>query len=99
LLKQSFTKLTSKIEEQFNHLKKADQHRRELISNVSHGLRTPLATTKGYNETLCIKNEDLSSSLRLHYLYIGQRSNEQLATLIDDLFELSKLEAGQIILK
>ncbi len=99
VLKQSFTKLTAKIEEQFNHLKQADQHRRELVSNISHDLRTPLAITKGYIETLCIKNGELDEAQRLDYLHIAQRSNEQLTVLIEDLFELSKLETGQIVLK
>ena len=99
VLKQSFTKLTAKIEEQFNHLKQADQHRRELVSNISHDLRTPLAITKGYIETLCIKNAQLDETQRLEYLHIAQRSNEQLAVLIEDLFELSKLETGQIMLR
>lgn len=99
ILKQSFTKLTAKLEEQFKHLKQADQHRRELISNVSHDLRTPLAITKGYIETLCIKNEQLDNEQRLEYLHIAKRSNEQLASLIDNLFELSKLETGQTKLK
>lgn len=99
LLQQSFTKLTAKIEEQFNQLKYADQHRRELVSNVSHDLRTPLAITKGYIETLCIKNDQLSTQERLKYLQTAQRSNEHLASLIDDLFELSKLEADQMALK
>jgi signal transduction histidine kinase len=99
VLKQSFTKLTAKIEEQFNHLKQADQHRRELVSNISHDLRTPLAITKGYIETLCIKNDQLDEAQRLEYLHIAQRSNEQLTVLIEDLFALSKLETGQIVLK
>jgi signal transduction histidine kinase len=99
LLSLHFTKLTAKIEDQFKHLKEANIQRRELVSNISHDLRTPLAVSKGYIETLCFKNNQLNKAERLYYLHIAQRSIEQLAILIDDLFELSKLEAGQIALK
>ena len=95
LLNNTLCTMAEKINEQFDHIKQVDEHRRELISNVSHDLRTPLATTQGYIETLLIKGDTLETPVRQRYLRIAQRSIEHLAKLVHDLFELSKLEAGQ----
>ena len=56
--------MADKLHEQFENLKKTDQLRRELVSNVSHDLRTPLASMHGYVETLLIKNDELSADKR-----------------------------------
>ncbi|MCV6613503.1 MAG: hypothetical protein OIF35_00900, partial [Cellvibrionaceae bacterium] len=60
LLQHTFDSMSGQIKQQFNLLREADATRRELISNVSHDLRTPLATIQGYLETLLIKNSNLS---------------------------------------
>ncbi|MFT4526285.1 MAG: signal transduction histidine kinase [Bacteroidia bacterium] len=73
-----------------------DRLRRELIANVSHDLRTPLAILKGYVETLQIKKDSLSELEKDQYLEIVQDSSERLASMITQLFEYSKLEAKQI---
>ena len=64
--------MANKIREQFEILKETDRLRRELVTNVSHDLRTPLASMHGYVETLLIKNEALTAEERLHYLEITQ---------------------------
>ncbi|MGB1236564.1 MAG: sensor histidine kinase [Pseudomonadales bacterium] len=96
LLSQSFEGMAQKIEQQFALLEKADHTRRELISSVSHDLRTPLATIQGYLETLLIKNAQLSEEQRLAFLQTAMRSSRRLGKLIGDLFELSKLETAQV---
>ena len=70
--------------------------RRELIANISHDLRTPLAIIQGYIETLQIKDEDLTEAERTDYLNKINSSSERLSKLIGQLFEYSKLEANQI---
>jgi len=67
--------------------------RRELIANVSHDLRTPLATLQGYLETLQLKEESLSEDERRLYLDIALRHSRRLGTLVSELFELSKLDS------
>jgi signal transduction histidine kinase len=95
-LRTAFTRMANKIGEQFEGLKETDRLRRELVSNVSHDLRTPLASMHGYVETLLIKNDSLSSEERLHYLEITRKHTQRLGHLIGDLFELSKLDAASI---
>ncbi len=89
-----FNAMTQKIERQLYQLQESDRLRRELISNVSHDLRTPLATIQGYLETLLLKSDGLSDKQRSEYLITAEKSCKRLGRLIFDLFELSKLEAG-----
>ncbi|WP_261842817.1 sensor histidine kinase [Aliamphritea ceti] len=96
LLAQTFERMSEKISMQFEMLREADQTRRELISNVSHDLRTPLSTIQGYLETLLIKNSSLSETERVDFLRTAMHSSHRLGQLIQDLFELSKLEAKQM---
>jgi signal transduction histidine kinase len=95
-LEFAFSAMADKLYEQFENLEKTDQLRRELVSNVSHDLRTPLATMLGYVETLLIKNEELSVDKRREYLEITRKHTQRLGELIGDLFELSKLDAASI---
>ncbi len=93
---RAFSSMARKIEEQFERLKETDRVRRELISNVSHDLRTPLSSMHGYVDTLLIKNEELEPGQRQRYLEITRRHTQRLSQLVGDLFELSKLESAQV---
>ena len=66
--------------------------RRDLIANVSHDLRTPLVAMRGYLELLKTKGERLGVEERRSYLDIAVRQSAHLGTLIDELFELAKLD-------
>ncbi|MBA2352980.1 MAG: GAF domain-containing protein [Burkholderiales bacterium] len=66
--------------------------RRDLIANVSHDLRTPLAAVRGYLETLLMKGDDLVAETRRNYLQIAVKQSETLGALISELFELAKLD-------
>jgi len=95
-LEFAFKAMADKLYEQFESLKKTDQLRRELVSNVSHDLRTPLANMHGYVETLLIKNDELGPEKRREYLEITRKHTRRLGELIGDLFELSKLDSASI---
>jgi signal transduction histidine kinase len=97
LLTLTFERMSTKIHRQLEMLSDADEVRRELISNVSHDLRTPLSTVQGYLETLLIKNVQLTDEQRLEYLNTAMKSSKRLGHLIGDLFELSKLESTHIV--
>ncbi len=83
------------IVKNLEEIKTMDSLRRELVANVSHDLRTPLSTIHGYIETLMIKAESLTNEEREQYLKTVLTSTDRLRTLVEELFELSKLEAKQ----
>jgi signal transduction histidine kinase len=95
-LARSFVTMSEQIKGQLAQLKENDKLRRELVSNISHDLRTPLSAMQGYLETLIIKGEDLSDDERERYLKIARRHTIRLGSLIGDLFELSKLESASV---
>jgi signal transduction histidine kinase len=75
-----------------------DHFRKEMMANVSHDLRTPIAAIMGFSDTLLQKKEMLTEAERERYLTIIGKETRRLNGMIGDLFDLSKLEAGQIIL-
>jgi len=92
-LAATFTSMSDRIIRQVRTLKETDELRRELVANVSHDLRTPLASLTGYIETLQLKEGRLSDSEREQYLSVARRQSERLATLVEELFELARLES------
>ncbi|MFT3956461.1 MAG: AAA family ATPase [Piscinibacter sp.] len=72
--------------------------RRDLIANVSHDLRTPLVAMRGYLEVLASRGDALTAGQRAQYLSVAVRQSEHLATLIDELFELARLDFKGIAL-
>lgn len=95
----AFNEMADTIVGNIEDLKSMENLRRELVGNVSHDLRTPLAVIHGYIETLMMKKENLTEAEREKYLNIILESTEKLRKLVDELFELSKLEAKQIFPK
>jgi len=88
--------MASTIEAQVESLKENDRLRRELITNVSHDLRTPLASMQGYIETLLIKDDSLDRQTRVQYLRVARKHAARLSSLISDLFELAKLDSNRV---
>ncbi len=95
-LQNVFSDMASRISEQLKGLKQVDKLRRELISNVSHDLRTPLAALRGYLETLQMKSPTLSASDKERYLAVASRQSERLGELVSDLFDLSRFDADAV---
>jgi len=76
---------------------KSQKMKTELITNVSHDLKTPLTAIITYVDLL--KNEELSLEERKDYVDILDRKSARLKTLIEDLFEISKAASGDIKLE
>lgn len=68
----------------------------ELITNVSHDLKTPLTAITTYVELL--EDESISPQQRKEYLLVLKKKSQRLKFLIEDLFEVSKASSGNIIL-
>lgn len=92
-LTASFKTMANQITAQLEKLKKTDSLRRELIANVSHDLRTPLATLQAYIETLQLKEAQLNADERREYLNMAILHCHRLNRLVTELFELARLEA------
>ncbi|UCF36613.1 MAG: ATP-binding protein, partial [Acidobacteriota bacterium] len=73
-------------------LRRLEDLRKEFISNISHELKTPLTSIKGFSETL-LDEEGFELRHRDFIRRIHQNSN-QLSEMIDDLFSLARLETG-----
>ena len=76
---------------------KSEKLKAELITNVSHDLKTPLTSIINYVELL--KREGLSSNSAPEYLSVLDQKSHRLKLLIEDLFEASKLSTGNIELE
>ena len=91
-LAQQFNEMSSKLKESFDSLYSSESARRELIANISHDLRTPLASIQSFVEALeddIIKDEETFQ----RYLHTIRLETKRLGGLIHDLFELSSMEA------
>jgi len=95
-LSTTFNQMADKIVASIDELKRTDDLRRELVANVSHDLRSPLASVQGYLETIQLKSASLTDEQKSEYLETSLSSIHKLNRLVHELFELSKLEAHQI---
>jgi signal transduction histidine kinase len=93
-LAATFEEMAERILGQMSQLKRTDTMRRELVANISHDLRTPLASLQGHLETLRFKG-GLSEEEKRGYLEIALRQSEQLSRLVSQLFDLAKLDSEQ----
>jgi signal transduction histidine kinase len=96
VLETAFTQMAARIREQLGALARSDQMRRELVTNISHDLRTPLTSLHGYLELLALKGDALSESERRRYLGTALAQSDKVGKLAQSLFELARLEYGSI---
>lgn len=94
-LSRSFDAMAERIDRQVEELQAQDHLRRELIANISHDLRTPLAAIHGYIERIKTRFDDLTQAERNEFLDISLAHSKRLNSMIEALFELSKLEASE----
>lgn len=67
--------------------------RRDFVANVSHELKTPLTSIRGYTETL-LSDADMPAEMQRHFLEVVHRNADRLHHIVDDLLDLSRLESG-----
>ena len=93
VLGRAFDRLAARIEDQIEALKRTDAQRRELVANVSHDLRSPLASLRGYLETVQMQPD---APERDDYLARALRASERMSALVKDLFDLARFDAAEI---
>ncbi|WP_339214917.1 HAMP domain-containing sensor histidine kinase [Solibacillus sp. FSL W8-0372] len=91
---QNLNGLREGVRTSLNEQAKSEQMKTELITNVSHDLRTPLTSIITYTDLL--KNPSISEEERTKYIGILDAKSNRLKTLIEDLFEVSKMASGNI---
>jgi len=76
-------------------LEELDQVKREFISNISHEFRTPLASIIGFSEAIS-SDPKMPDELKAEFSKVILEEGKRLARLINQVFEISRLEAGKI---
>lgn len=89
-LAASINKMAEALQKTIEEERKAERTKNELITNVSHDLRTPLTLIMGYLRLLKDKHFEDPKQAE-NYLQIAYSKSEKLKALIDDLFEYTKL--------
>ena len=92
-------RLFREIEEKSRQLEVASQHKSEFLANMSHELRTPLNAIIGFSEVLADRMFGDLNEKQEEYLKDIYASGTHLLSLINDILDLSKIEAGRMELE
>ncbi len=96
-LSQSINRMSSKLKEQIENERLIEKNKNELITNVSHDLRTPLTSINGYIELL--KDNGFKDKKKFdEYISVVDRRTKGLTALVNELFEYTKLNSSDISL-
>lgn len=94
-LSQSINRMSSKLKEQIEKERLIERNKNELITNVSHDLRTPLTSINGYVDLLK-ENEFKDKKKFDEYIAVVDRRSKGLTTLVNELFEYTTLNSSDI---
>ncbi|MEI7707274.1 MAG: PAS domain S-box protein [Chlorobium sp.] len=95
--KQILYSIIHDITENKRAAEESDRLKSAFICNISHEIRTPMNGIMGFSELL--KNPHLTGEEQTQYLGIIQQSGERMLTLIDDLMDISKIDAKEVKLQ
>ncbi len=83
-------------EEKAQQAEKASRMKSLFLANMSHEIRTPLNAIEGFSRIMC---ETDSASERMKFMEIIESNNTRLLALINEILDLSRVEAGELIIK
>jgi len=89
-------RLFHEIEDKSRQLEAANRHKSEFLANMSHELRTPLNAIIGFSEVLAEQMFGDVNDKQMEYLKDIHSSGQHLLALINDVLDLSKIEAGKM---
>jgi GAF domain-containing protein len=92
-------RLFDEIQDKSRQLEEASQHKSQFLANMSHELRTPLNAILGYTELMADGAYGEPSEKMLGILRRLEANGKHLLGLINDVLDLSKIEAGQLVLE
>lgn len=91
------TKLWTELTAAKEKAEESDRLKSAFLANISHEIRTPMNGILGFSELL--KESDLSGEEQSEYITLIQQSGERMLSLINDLIDISRIEAGETFLK
>jgi signal transduction histidine kinase/DNA-binding response OmpR family regulator len=89
-------RLYQEIQEKSTQVEQASQHKSEFLASMSHELRTPLHGIIGFSELILEQPAGPSGDRQRRYAQAIQVSGKHLLTLVNDILDLSKIEAGKM---
>lgn len=96
-LAKHLNNMSDRLRELYQQIESASQHKSEFLANMSHELRTPLNAIIGYSEMLMENADGKDTSLvEVTDLEKIQVAGKHLLTMINDILDLSKIEAGKM---
>ena len=95
-LGRAFNEMAESIEAGVEKIKAAEQQRSDLIAGISHDLRSPLTSIRGHLETILLKGLKLTEGEGREFLETSLKNLSSFQTLVEELFELAKLESKQV---
>lgn len=87
----SINEMSLEIKQRIEKEKKIENNKNELITNISHDLKTPLTSIVGYLELL--NNKEVDEAIKDEYIKIAYNKSLRLKTLVNELFEYTKLSS------
>ena len=95
-VQESHVHLESRVAEKTRDLELANRHKTEFLANMSHELRTPLNAIIGFSEVLADEMFGELNAKQMEYARDIHGSGHHLLSLINDILDLSKIEAGRL---